>query len=556
MTLMTLMTRRRAFLLLALAAATLCAAQSRTPQPHSPAAALYTIAGTLTDSISGDPVPRATVTLIAEDHETVVATALTGDDGQFSLPALPAGRYGLMAARRGYRAAYYNQHDEYSSAIVTGPGQDTAHVAFRLAPDAVLRGTVLDDAGEPVADAQVTVVRRSRSGGLGEHFEHVAAGNTDDQGLFEFWNLAPGAYFVAVRSTPWFATHIPTQSAKLTPEQQTAVAPLDVAYPVAYYDGVTDESAAAAVQLSPGDRQQIAISLHAVPALHVLFNTGRTSAETGFRGTTVPTQAIFGHEEATVSGIRPGPPGSGVVEIAGLAPGHYSVLDPTTQRIADLDASGSGTLEVNAASASPALHVDVTARMADGSRLPDQLQLWLVSDAPNTAARSTQQASAGHVRLDAVPPGSWLLNVWANGKPLGVVALEGRTGSHPGSRFTVKDRSLALTAVLEAGSIRVSGIALKDGKPVAGAMVVLVPDNPVENWPLFRRDQSDSDGSFNLQNVVPGRYTVLAIQDGWQLDWARPDVLARYLPRGQSVPLTRGSANLFRLPAPVPVQPR
>ena len=32
---------------------------------------------------------------------------------------------------------------------------------------------------------------------------------------------------------------------------------------------------------------------------------------------------------------------------------------------------------------------------------------------------------------------------------------------------------------------------------------------------LIRRDQSDSDGSFALRDVVPGQYTVVAIQDGW-----------------------------------------
>jgi hypothetical protein len=36
---------------------------------------------------------------------------------------------------------------------------------------------------------------------------------------------------------------------------------------------------------------------------------------------------------------------------------------------------------------------------------------------------------------------------------------------------------------------------------------------------LFRRDQSDLDGTFSLHGVIPGTYTVVAIDNGWDLDW-------------------------------------
>ena len=66
-------------------------------------------------------------------------------------------------------------------------------------------------------------------------------------------------------------------------------------------------------------------------------------------------------------------------------------------------------------------------------------------------------------------------------------------------------------------------------------MIVLVPQDPGHNLPLFRRDQSDSDGTFTLSNVVPGQYTVVAIANGWELEWANPAVLQPYLKGGESV---------------------
>ena len=87
-------------------------------------------------------------------------------------------------------------------------------------------------------------------------------------------------------------------------------------------------------------------------------------------------------------------------------------------------------------------------------------------------------------------------------------------------------------------------------------MVVLVPRNISAFLGLIRRDQSDSDGSFALRDVVPGQYTVVAIQDGWTLDWAQPQVIGSYLPKGVAVTITENSGKLVRLSEPVPVQAR
>jgi len=43
--------------------------------------------------------------------------------------------------------------------------------------------------------------------------------------------------------------------------------------------------------------------------------------------------------------------------------------------------------------------------------------------------------------------------------------------------------------------LNVEGTAKRAGTPFAGAMVVLVPEDPEDNADLFRRDQSDLDGT-------------------------------------------------------------
>lgn len=113
---------------------------------------------------------------------------------------------------------------------------------------------------------------------------------------------------------------------------------------------------------------------------------------------------------------------------------------------------------------------------------------------------------------------------------------------------------ITLTAV--EGAVTLEGLALRDGKGLAGTMVVLVPKDLQKIPLLARRDQSDSDGSFSLQNVYPGDYTLVALANAWELDWSHPETMARYLPGGQTVTVSGQASGSLRLPQPVAIQER
>jgi hypothetical protein len=49
---------------------------------------------------------------------------------------------------------------------------------------------------------------------------------------------------------------------------------------------------------------------------------------------------------------------------------------------------------------------------------------------------------------------------------------------------------------------------------------------------------------------------VVAIEDGWELEWARHQVIRRYLSRGVGVTITDHTGKQLQLAEPVPVQAR
>src|SRR5260370_42247334 len=88
---------------------------------------------------------------------------------------------------------------------------------------------------------------------------------------------------------------------------------------------------------------------------------------------------------------------------------------------------------------------------------------------------------------------------------------------------------------LAEGKTRIEGFVKRGGKAASGAVVVLVPKDPERHQDMFRRDQSDLDGSFALPDVVPGSYTVVAVEDECRSNWSKPTWLARYAEQGQTV---------------------
>jgi len=113
----------------------------------------------------------------------------------------------------------------------------------------------------------------------------------------------------------------------------------------------------------------------------------------------------------------------------------------------------------------------------------------------------------------------------------------------------VAGSSPSVSLTLVAGSVEIQGTVMRAGKGLAGAMVVLVPKNPEADRDLFRRDQSDLDGTFVLHGVVPGSYTVLAIENGWDLDWSQPGVIAAYLKHGRRLEVGNQSGGPMNVEA-------
>jgi len=108
--------------------------------------------------------------------------------------------------------------------------------------------------------------------------------------------------------------------------------------------------------------------------------------------------------------------------------------------------------------------------------------------------------SSGQVSFEELAPGRYAILVASAPKPYSVVRTSSEAGEFPGHDVNVTPGvALELTASLAVGTVSIEGAVQKKGQPLAGVMVALVPKDPEAHFELFRRDQSDFDGTFVLR---------------------------------------------------------
>ncbi len=492
----------------------------------------FTIGGTAVEHGSNRPLKDAVVTVAPVQHPELPLSYRTGEDGRFVFTALQPGKYTLTAKKRGFPPQSFQQNQNYSTAIAVGPGLDSPDIVFPLFAGGSITGTILDEENEPVRQAQILLFSKGVFSGTAKITMRGQL-RTDSSGQFRFPSLEAGTYFVAVEARPWYAQSYPMQPQVPGAEPTSARGELDVVYPVTYYAGATDPASASALTITEGSSSNLQIVLRPVPALHVQVS-GLHAPEGRPLGMTVSQVVPGGYP--VFSNSQFGCNGDSC-EISGIAPSRY-VVSPFTYGPGNSENNASGIFDLTTDQ-----HLDISAfhKMSltgkitfEGSTAPPHPALslfqpggWMqsqISAAPDGALTLTN---------GALLPGRYQLML-QNAPGFFIKSVEAKGATVSAGQLDVADAgSVQLSLVAAPGSISIDGIALKDEKPFGGAMVLLIPKD--FRTDLIRRDQSDSDGTFTLPDVPPGRYTLVAIDEGRELLYQDPAAMKPYLSQGKEV---------------------
>ena len=121
-------------------------------------------------------------------------------------------------------------------------GQRMGDVQFRMVPNGVITGRVLDEDGEPMALVQVQAMRHRYPQGRKQLVSYGSA-TTNDIGEYRIFGLPPGRYFVSVSPRRSYLSSRAAAGAAPQPEEE---------YVPTFYPGTADPTAAAALEIGPG----------------------------------------------------------------------------------------------------------------------------------------------------------------------------------------------------------------------------------------------------------------------------------------------------------------
>jgi hypothetical protein len=440
------------------------------------------VAGTVTNSVTGAPVRKARVTL--RGASATVYTAATDASGRFLVEGVDTGDYFAIPECAGYQQDSPGSRPE---SVHVAEDRRTENVSLHLTPFGVIAGRVLDENGNPMAQMAVEALVET-FGATGRGMGPGRATQTDDRGQYRMFDLPAGRYYLRVSNPGLFGA----PAGRVHDQVQMAYAPT-------WFPGVNDTSQASATALAAGAEISVDIRIRPVRVFHI---RGRASTP---GGSVTFTQCGAAASVAMFVPILR----DGTFDAAGIVPGNWcavlsNFIDPRHQiygrqtvTVADRDVNN---VILNEASV-PEIQGQV---LVDGvpPDKPPQFFLQLESlDAPGRSVRAQWNPDNSFTMPNAEPGTYRVLAPGLNGLYLKSVRFNAQDMADGQISVSSAGGQLAVYLASDAGEL--------NGKAPAGAVSVTVAsqgvlgENPVI-LPVGR------EGNFRIRSLAPGAYQVLA----------------------------------------------
>jgi hypothetical protein len=547
----------------------LCAGALAQTESAAKAPSRATIDGMVTKEPSSEPVKKALIELIGENQaETGDYSATTGPDGTFHIEGILPGRYHLYAERTGL-LDLDKRHARSEGRILTlTAGQELKDLQIRLQAAAVIHGRVTDEDGDPMANADVSVLRETYSSGR-RRWEQAGGERTNDLGEFRVAGLAVGSYYVSVSPPPDFKSLIENagaaKSADSNPASKAASSDKSAgtSYQTTYYPGTPDRSQAAAVQLRAGDEFPVNFSLTPSPSLTIRGSVVNLPPRS------TPVIMLQSRDFNLIlngADIRK----DGSFTIRDVAPGNYTILAAVDGATVPMSARQAlqvaGNVDGLRLTPQPGAtirgHLRFEANASVSRFDPSQIFLSLQStDAGDDAGTFTpgdQFTNLTHVGPDGsfewkdVPAGSYYVRLMGENDAkadwfIKSTLSSGRDVNDSG--INVNGGALAMDLVINTNGGVADGVVIDaKNQPVANAVVVAVPETRLRSRiDRYRKTDSDQSGHFSLRGLPPGDYTLFAWESVEVEAYYNPDFLKSYEGQGSALHVSEGEKKNIQL---------
>jgi hypothetical protein len=550
--------------------------------------ALASIEGLVTKPGGTAPLAGARVTLrpvgIAIEQPTG-PSAISEDDGRFTVRGVPPGDYTLSVESQRYGAALYGQrrHNGPGTTLSLTAGQRLTNIRISMISKGAIAGRITGRNGEPVVQAMVQAFQYAYRDGK-RALTPISSTTADDRGEYRLFGLAPGPYLVAatLNESPALtassvAFHQNGMLAHLSASSDALFVESFLAGPVinrllddgtvqqeawipVYYPGTIEARQATTIEVLPGATMSgINVAISPAPVRKV---SGQVIGPPGSAPTVTltPESLDFRFKNMTFNAG----PGTGTsFEFAGLSPGVYTLLarDSRTEAVSSPMRLEVGDRDIENLTVALISGITLAGRVVVENSSESSLQQNPLGGLLLTMVQGTVELRSDIVVLQ--PSGSFLAKSLSPGtyfvrlmrlteEPVNVDRADapkppiiksirlGQTDVSGGIPITATTQD-RLEIVVTTESSSITGTVIDSRRmPAAGATVVLVPATARRNATLYDSTISDASGRFRLQGIVPGDYLLFAWEDVEPGAWRDPGFLRPFESLGR---LVRVQAN-------------
>jgi len=491
----------------------------------------YKFAGSVVNSVTGEPVARAVVELRAASARL----AFTDGNGQFEFDHLRAGQAALVVRKPGF----FEEHEagQGPGLPIASIGPETTPVVLKLVPESVIYGRAQDAAGDPIEHLPIKVIAARIYNGR-KHWIQRQITRTNDDGEFRVASLTPGSYYLEAGPS-WDYDNPHGRDGH------------DQAYPAVFYPAASDPGGASLLELGAGQQINTNLILSPTPLYKI---SGQIISGPGNLGLNFEFFDVFGNSISLPVADQIGgrfeskaPAGSYTLEVNAWG-GRRNQLVASVSLNTTSDMSG---LRIVLAPAplipiivrSEATHPSPVSLGEHGTPFPS---VHLSQVGGLIGGRefwdSSSPETSSHVLAD-VPPGTYSVDVTIGGGSWYLQSVE--SGGVDLRREDLSIVSGVSTPPIEI-VIRDDGARLRGqvtGERNGRGIVVAVP----EGAPLRASSASvGTDGEFSLPNLAPGSYSVLAF-DRRDIEYANPDILGRFIAQASHVDLSANDEHTINL---------
>jgi hypothetical protein len=520
------------------------------------------IEGVVLAAVSGDPIAGARVTLLKEpgiitrsgpvpavelppelDFHYQSTAIFTDAAGRFALTNIDPKVFGMVVGANGYVRREFERDDFPES----GKG-----LIVRMTATGTVNGVVRGDAGRPLADMSVQLLRYVYDDSGRRDLMPFGSVQTNDRGEYRLYNITPGRYYVRAGTSSKPSDNAFAES----------VSPL-------FYPGVVNVAQASAVDVeSAGELGGVDFNLKHQESYRIRGRiideapNGSLDSRTIVRmyyigggfpaGNDVGSDWSYAHLSA-----------EGNFEFRDIAPGLYAITysdSPVrgllTVRVGNSDIENI-KMTVNETTVNGRVRMEgrqltedirkymgfhLAPVLPDGTLTGDSL----LADYATLESRDLDE-DGKFVIEDALPLDYRFEAGWL---PAGSYIKSARLGGvdvltrpfHPG------DASAVLEIVIASDSGSIAGTVVDEkSRPVRGAQAVLVPDRARDRIDLYHSAETDRDGKVNFADIAPGDYKLLAWESIEENSWFDPDVLRRDESAAKSIHVGESSKQTIQL---------